>query len=185
MLVIGPHGRALRGDASIAPYIPFTDGTVGRGLDPSYAVCNDGDIYHLLHNKKSYVGGGVPDAPDGAYVIACGGARPLPTNRWKMTSNIKTVNRIHLRADMESVPTVARCGLPYGRRGRFYIGPSGASALGGQSDGRHPAKPARSCGSMPHRGIDRCAPPQRRPLRTGFRQAMEGERGCNAELAGR
>ena len=35
MLVIGPLGRALRGDASIAPYIPFTDGTVGRGLDPS------------------------------------------------------------------------------------------------------------------------------------------------------
>ena len=76
MLVIGPHGRALRGDASIAPYIPFTDGTVGRGLDPSYAVCNDGNIYHLLHNKKSYVGGGVPDAPDGAYVIACGGQDP-------------------------------------------------------------------------------------------------------------
>ena len=25
----------MRGDASIAPYIPFTDGTVGRGLDPS------------------------------------------------------------------------------------------------------------------------------------------------------
>ena len=55
------------------------------------------------------------------------GARPLPTNRWKMTSNIQTVNRAHLRADMESAPTVARCGLPYGRRGRFYIGPSGAS----------------------------------------------------------
>ena len=78
MLVIGPHGRALRGDASIAPYIPFTDGTVGRGLDPSYAVCNDGNIYHLLHNKKSYVGGGVPDAPDGAYVIACGGVKTPP-----------------------------------------------------------------------------------------------------------
>ena len=69
-------GACLRGDASIAPYIPFTDGTVGRGLDPSYAVCNDGNIYHLLHNKKSYVGGGVPDAPDGAYVIACGGQDP-------------------------------------------------------------------------------------------------------------
>ena len=78
MLVIGPHGRALRGDASIAPYIPFTDGTVGRGLDPSYAGCNDGNIYHLLHNKKSYVGGGVPDAPDGAYVIARGGVKPPP-----------------------------------------------------------------------------------------------------------
>ena len=119
MLVIGPHGRALRGDASIAPYIPFTDGTVGRGLDPSYAVCNDGNIYHLLHNKKSYVGGGVPDAPDGAYVIACGGARPRPTNRWKTSVNIQTVNHAHLRADMESAPTVARCGLPYGRRGRL------------------------------------------------------------------
>ena len=78
MLVIGPHGRALRGDASIAPYIPFTDGTVGRGLDPSYAVCNDGNIYHLLHNKKSYVGGGVPDAPDGACVAARGGVKPPP-----------------------------------------------------------------------------------------------------------
>ena len=104
MLVIGPHGRALRGDASIAPYIPFTDGTVGRGLDPSYAVCNDGNIYHLLHNKKSYVGGGVPDAPDGAYVIACGGASPLPTNRWKMTSNIQTVNRAHLRGVEDAAP---------------------------------------------------------------------------------
>ena len=69
-------GACLRGDASIGPYIPFTDGTVGRGFDPSYAVCNDGNIYHLLHNKKSYVGGGVPDAPDGAYVIACGGQDP-------------------------------------------------------------------------------------------------------------
>ena len=104
MLVIGPHGRALRGDASIAPYIPFTDGTVGRGLDPSYAVCNDGNIYHLLHNKKSYVGGGVPDAPDGAYVIACGGASPLPTNRWKMTSHIQTVNRAHLRGVEDAAP---------------------------------------------------------------------------------
>ena len=77
MLVIGPLGRALACGAmtSIAPYIPFTDGIVGRGLDPSYAVCNDGNIYHLLHNKKSYVGGGVPDAPDGAYVIARGGVK--------------------------------------------------------------------------------------------------------------
>ena len=41
----------------------------------------------------------------------------------------------------------------------------GASALGGQNDGRHLAKLARSCGSMPHWGIDRCATPQRRPLR--------------------
>ena len=60
------------------PYIPFTDGTVGRGLDPSYAVCNDGNIYHLLHNKKSYVGGGVPDAPDGGWVIARGGVKTPP-----------------------------------------------------------------------------------------------------------
>ena len=37
MLVIGPLGRALRGDASIAPYIPFTDGTVERGLAPLLA----------------------------------------------------------------------------------------------------------------------------------------------------
>ena len=66
---------------------------------------------------------------------------------------------------MESAPTVGEKGLPYGRRGRFYIGPSGASALGGQNDGRHPAELARSCGSMPHWGIDRCATPQRRPLR--------------------
>ena len=118
---MGGRCGALRGDASIAPYIPFTDGTVGRGLDPSYAVCNDGNIYHLLHNKKSYVGG------VGAYVIACGGSSPRPANRWKTSVNIQTVNRAHLRADMESAPTVARCGLPYGRRGRFYIGPSGAS----------------------------------------------------------
>ena len=43
---------------------------------------------------------------------------------------------------------------------------AGASALGGQNDGRHPAKLARSCGSMPHWGIDRYATPQRRPLHT-------------------
>ena len=73
-------GACLRGDASIAPYIPFTDGTVGRGLDPSYAGCNDGNIYHLLHNKKSYVGGGVPDAPDGLGLSHVDGSRPLPTN---------------------------------------------------------------------------------------------------------
>ena len=46
MLVIGPHWRALRGDASIAPYIPFTDGTVGRGLDPSM-----GAPYKQLHTS--------------------------------------------------------------------------------------------------------------------------------------
>ena len=46
----------------------------------------------------------------------------------------------------------------------------GASALGGQNDGRHPAKLARSCGSMPHWGIDRCATPQRRPLRPTARR---------------
>ena len=67
-----------------------------------------------------------------------------------MTSNIQTVNRIHLQADMESAPTVARCGLPYGRSG----------PLGGQNDGHQPAKLARSCGSMPHWGIDCYATPQ-------------------------
>ena len=36
----------LRGDASIAPYIPFTDGTVGRGLDPSM-----GTPYKQLHTS--------------------------------------------------------------------------------------------------------------------------------------
>ena len=43
--------------------------------------------------------------------------------------------------------------------------------LGGQNDGRQPAKLARSCGSMPRRGIDRCATPQCKhpPL----------QRGCN------
>ena len=45
------------------------------------------------------------------------------------------------------------------------------SALGGQNDGRHPAELARSCGSKPHWGFDRCATPQPRlrgysPLRT-------------------
>ena len=32
-----------------------------------------------------------------------------------------------MRADMESAPTVIVAWLPYGRRGRFHIGPSGAS----------------------------------------------------------
>ena len=32
-----------------------------------------------------------------------------------------------VRADMESAPTVVIRGSPCGRRGRFYIGPSGAS----------------------------------------------------------
>ena len=36
----------LRGDASIAPYIPVTDGTVGRGLDPSM-----GTPYKQLHTS--------------------------------------------------------------------------------------------------------------------------------------
>ena len=45
------------------------------------------------------------------------------------------------------------------------------SALGGQNDGRHPAELARSCGSKPRWGFDRCATPQPRlrgysPLRT-------------------
>ena len=48
--------------------------------------------------------------------------------------------------------------LPYDDEGPLAYGRRGA--LGGQNDGRHPAKPARSCGSMPHRGIDCCATPQ-------------------------
>ena len=55
---------------------------------------------------------------------------------------------------------------PKSKRSTTYT--CGASALGGQNDGRQPAKLARSCGSMPHWGIDRCAPPQRRPLQTNI-----------------
>ena len=74
----GDATPSWRADDEHRPYIPFTDGTVGRGLDPSYAVCNDGNIYQLLHNKKSYVGGGVPDAPDGVCVAARGEVKPPP-----------------------------------------------------------------------------------------------------------
>ena len=116
-------GACLRGDASIAPYIPFADGTVGRGLDPSYAVCNDGNIYHLLHNKKSYVGGVVPDAPDGACVAAHGGVKTPPYE--PMENDIQYQN--------------GQPRTPAGRRGR-------------------------------------------RPLRTGFRQAMEGKRDAASSL---
>ena len=68
MLVIGPLGRALRGDASITPYIPFTDGTVGRGLDPSYAVC------HLKFRRR----GRRPRRPGRVGVIACGWVKTPP-----------------------------------------------------------------------------------------------------------
>ena len=40
----------------------------------------------------------------------------------------------------------------------------GRRRLAAHNERRHPAELARSCGSMPQWGIDRCAPPQRRPL---------------------
>ena len=48
---------------------------------------------------------------------------------------------------------------------------SDSARLAAHNERRHPAKRARSCGSMPHWGIDRCATPQPRlrgysPLRT-------------------
>ena len=58
-------GGYLRGDASIAPYIPFIDGTVGRGLDPYYAV------FRLLRTENTIVGGVEDAAP---YTLA----RPYP-----------------------------------------------------------------------------------------------------------
>ena len=91
--------------------------------------------YWLIAYKKMDVGGGVPDAP-GNFAL-------LPNVRF-----IVGADSISARATL--------CNHAY---------PHGASALGGQSDGRQPAKLARSCGSMPHWGIDRCATPQRRPLR--------------------
>ena len=40
---------------------------------------------------------------------------------------------------------------------------TGRRRLAAHNERRQPAKLARSCGSMPHWGIDRCATPQRRP----------------------
>ena len=63
-------------------------------------------------------------------------------------------------------------GLPFcDQKGSEKVSLLRGSALGGQNDGRHPAELARSCGSKPHRGFDRCATPQPRlrgysPLRT-------------------
>ena len=48
--------------------------------------------------------------------------------------------------------------LPEYCRGRCLHRPAGP--LGGQNDGRQPARLARSCGSKPHWGFDRCATPQ-------------------------
>ena len=45
-------------------------------------------------------------------------------------------------------------------------GRTGRRRLAAHNERRHPAKRARSCGSMPHWGIDRCATPQHRPLQT-------------------
>ena len=63
-------------------------------------------------------------------------------------------------------------GLPFcDQKGSEKVSLLRGSALGGQNDGRHPAELARSCGSKPHWGFDRCATPQPRlrgysPLRT-------------------
>ena len=46
---------------------------------------------------------------------------------------------------------------------------TGRRRLAAHNERRHPAELARSCGSMPHWGIDRCATPQRRPLRPTIR----------------
>ena len=40
---------------------------------------------------------------------------------------------------------------------------TGRRRLAAHNERRHPAELARSCGSMPHWGIDRCTTPQRRP----------------------
>ena len=71
---------------------------------------------------------------------------------------------------------ILSCNLP---RLSFFVTKKGnekvpllrGSALGGQNDGCHPAELARSCGSKPRWGFDRCATPQPRlrgysPLRT-------------------
>ena len=63
-------------------------------------------------------------------------------------------------------------GLPFcDQKGSEKVSLLRGSALGGQNDGRHPAELARSCGSKPRWGFDRCATPQPRlrgysPLRT-------------------
>ena len=50
------------------------------------------------------VGGGVPDAPDGAYVIACGGGKTPPYEPTRMSANIKTVYYAHLRGVEDAAP---------------------------------------------------------------------------------
>ena len=61
-------------------------------------------------------------------------------------------------------------GLPFcDQKGSEKVSLFRGSALGGQNDGRHPAELARSCGSKPHWGFDRCATPQPR---------LRGLRGC-------
>ena len=42
----------LWGDASIAPYIPFTDSTVGRGLDPYWVLCKDRNFCFWFAHKN-------------------------------------------------------------------------------------------------------------------------------------
>ena len=57
----------------------------------------------------------------------------------------------------------------------LFIGCTGRRRLAAHNERRHPAELAHSCGSMPHWGIDRCATPQRRPLRNQRVRERRGE----------
>ena len=119
--------------------------------------------------KTLGVGGGVPDAPDGPIWN-----RPLRlrdkhhpvTTVGADSISARGPCRYRPRRGQAPLPTNQGKQPPKSKRSTTYT--CGASALGGQNDGRQPAKLARSCGSMPHWGIDRCATPQRRPLQTNI-----------------
>ena len=134
MLVIGPLGRALRGDASIAPYIPFTDGTVERGLAPLLAP------FPFIANIKYRCRGRRPRRP----------GRGLGYRPWRGQAP-------SLRTNFNPSVTAAPCHLPLHKGGFYSTSFSSSSARLDGRCGAMQASPPTNSGTPCCRG-EHCSP---------------------------
>ena len=99
----------------------------------------------------------------GSQKAACRGRRPRRPEQIRAAAKPHgaTINvNQHGKPQLGTIPRGVEDAAPYGQHENWQL--PGAGPLGGQNDGRQPAELARSCGSMPHWGIDRYATPQQR-----------------------
>ena len=94
----------------------------------------------------------------GSLLLRCRGAQCAPVRSYTSAKRPGRIWNPPLRCQRTNLARFSFCI----RRG----------ALGGQNDARQPAKLARSCGSMPRRGIDRCTTPQFHMLPCNFPTAQ-------------